>query len=158
MPPPYTLPRERGRAVRGSAVPAERLRLSGRALAETMLTRAGPRKFIASSRAPRMSFGSLTKKPLPPKAFHDAVITRAVDQRVGLHLEHRIFRNPRACGTDAAIVEHDDFDRQVVARQRLHLHARKADRRVSRKVDDRTVRGARWAAAIAWPRPRPIVP
>ena len=34
----------------------------------TTLTRAGPGKFIASSRAPRRSFGSSTKKPLPPKA------------------------------------------------------------------------------------------
>ena len=34
----------------------------------TTLTRAGPRKLIASSRAPRRSFGSSTKKPLPPKA------------------------------------------------------------------------------------------
>src|SRR5262249_18672956 len=34
----------------------------------TTLTRAGPGKFIASSRAPRKSFGSSTKKPLPPKA------------------------------------------------------------------------------------------
>src|SRR5262245_11835637 len=34
----------------------------------TTLTRAGPRKFIASSRAPGRSFGSSTKKPLPPKA------------------------------------------------------------------------------------------
>jgi hypothetical protein len=32
------------------------------------LTRAGPWKFIAASRAPRKSFGSSTKKPLPPKA------------------------------------------------------------------------------------------
>jgi hypothetical protein len=34
----------------------------------TMLTSAGPRKFIASSRAPRMCFGSSTKNPFPPKA------------------------------------------------------------------------------------------
>jgi hypothetical protein len=34
----------------------------------TTLTRAGPRWFIASSRAPFKSFGSSTKKPLPPKA------------------------------------------------------------------------------------------
>src|SRR5215471_7940752 len=34
----------------------------------TTLTRAGPRKLIASSRAPRRSFGSSTKKPLPPNA------------------------------------------------------------------------------------------
>jgi hypothetical protein len=34
----------------------------------TMLTSAGPRWFIASSRAPRMCFGSSTKKPLSPKA------------------------------------------------------------------------------------------
>jgi hypothetical protein len=34
----------------------------------TTLTRAGPRKFIASSSAPFRSFGSSTKKPLPPKA------------------------------------------------------------------------------------------
>src|SRR5260370_27271758 len=34
----------------------------------TTLTSAGPRKSIASSRAPGRSFGSSTKKPLPPKA------------------------------------------------------------------------------------------
>src|SRR6185437_15705017 len=34
----------------------------------TMLTRAGPLNFIASSRAFLMSFGSLTKAPKPPKA------------------------------------------------------------------------------------------
>src|SRR5262245_16988582 len=34
----------------------------------TTLTRAGPQKLIASSRAPRRSFGSSTKTPLPPKA------------------------------------------------------------------------------------------
>src|SRR2546430_6182492 len=35
----------------------------------TTLTRAGPREFIASSRAPRRAFGSSTKKPLPPKPY-----------------------------------------------------------------------------------------
>src|SRR5437899_9064850 len=66
----------------------------------TTLTRAGPRKFIASSRAPRMFFGSSTKKPLPPgpapaKAggFHHPVVAGAVDQRVGLHVEHRVVRD-----------------------------------------------------------------
>src|SRR5215469_8931197 len=34
----------------------------------TTLTKAGPRKFIASSSAPRRFFGSSTRKPLPPKA------------------------------------------------------------------------------------------
>src|SRR5262249_44992169 len=34
----------------------------------TTLTSAGPGKSIASSSAPRMSFGFSTKKPLPPKA------------------------------------------------------------------------------------------
>jgi hypothetical protein len=34
----------------------------------TTLTSAGPRKLIASSRAPRRSFGSSTMTPLPPKA------------------------------------------------------------------------------------------
>src|SRR6185503_3184139 len=34
----------------------------------TMLTRAGPLNFIASSSAFLMSFGSLTKAPKPPKA------------------------------------------------------------------------------------------
>src|SRR5262249_4081584 len=34
----------------------------------TALTGAGPRKFIAWGGAPRRSFGSSTKKPLPPKA------------------------------------------------------------------------------------------
>src|SRR5262249_35686750 len=34
----------------------------------TTLTSAGPRKFIASSRALRISFGFSTSRPLPPKA------------------------------------------------------------------------------------------
>ena len=80
--------------------------------------------------------------PAPAKAggFHDAVIARAVDQRVGLHVEHRIFRDLGHAGTDAAIVQDHDLAREVVADERLHLHAREADRRVAGEVDDRPVR------------------
>jgi hypothetical protein len=81
----------------------------------TTLTRAGLRKFIASSRVPRRSFGSSTKKPLPPgpapaKAggFHHPVVAGSVNERIGLDVEHRVFRDLGHAGADAAIVEHDD--------------------------------------------------
>ncbi len=81
----------------------------------TTLTRAGPRWFIASSRAPFRSVGFSTKKPLPlgpapvkAGGFHHPVVAGAVDQGVGLHVEHRVCRDLGHAGADAAIVEDDD--------------------------------------------------
>src|SRR5215510_14225885 len=49
----------------------------------TTLTRAGPGKFIASSRAPRRSFGILDKEALAAEGLHYPVIAGAVNQCVG---------------------------------------------------------------------------
>ena len=105
----------------------------------TTLTRAGPRKFIASSSAPLQVLRILDEEALAAEGLHHLVVAGAVDQRVRLHVEHRVFRDLRHARADAAIVEHDDLDREVVAAERLHLHAGEADRRVARDLDDRPV-------------------
>src|SRR6516162_2942628 len=85
-----------------SAMPAELLWLSGRALAEHDVDQR------RSAVVHRLVEGAadvlwiLDKKALAAKGFHDTVITRAIDQRVGLHVEHRIFRDLGHAGADAA--------------------------------------------------------
>ena len=80
-----------------SAGPAELLRLTGALRDHDVDLRRCPRWFVASARAPFRFFGSSTKKPLPPGpapvktgGFHDAVITCAPNQRVGLHVDHAV--------------------------------------------------------------------
>jgi hypothetical protein len=69
-----------------SAVPSELLGFLAEPCEITTLTSAGPREFIASSRAPFRSFGTLRKKPLPPGLrrrrpgdLHHPVVAGAVD-------------------------------------------------------------------------------
>src|SRR5262245_3155046 len=81
----------------------------------------------------------LDKEALAAEGLHYPVIAGAVNQCVGLQVEHRAFRDLRHARADAAIVQDDDLGREVVTDQRLHLHARKADRRVAGEVDDRPV-------------------
>src|SRR5436309_14812508 len=45
----------------------------------------------------------------------------------------------RVSRADAAVVEDDDLDRELIAAGRFHLHAGEADRRVARDRDDRLV-------------------
>src|SRR5262249_55936515 len=73
----------------------------------------------------------LDKEALAAEGLHYPVIAGAVNQCVGLQVEHRAFRDLRHARADAAIVQDDDLGREVVTDQRLHLHARKADRRVA---------------------------
>jgi len=120
-------------------VPAERLRLTGGALREHDVDEGAAavvhRLFEGALEVLRL----LDKEAFAAEGFHHPVIAGAVDQRVRLHVEHRVVRDLGHAGADAAVVEHDDFDREVVANERLHLHAREADRRVAGEVDDRPV-------------------
>ena len=60
----------------------------------------------------------LDKEALAAEGLHHPVIAGAVDQRVGLHVEHRVVRDLRHAGADAAIVQHDDLGRHPVAHRR----------------------------------------
>src|SRR5208282_5610348 len=94
-----------------SAVPAELLRFTGRALRQHDIDqrRAAVVHRLVEGAADVLRV--LDKEALAAKGFHDAVIAGTIDQRVWLHVEHRIFWDLRHAGTDAAIVEHDDLDR-----------------------------------------------
>src|SRR6516162_1117069 len=93
-----------GDAVSGSAVPAELLRLSGRALREHDVDQRRTAVVHGFVEGAADVLRVLDKKALAAKGFHDAVIAGTIDQRVGLHVEHRIFRDLGHAGTDAAIV------------------------------------------------------
>src|SRR6201984_1601953 len=105
----------RGYFSRRSAVPAELLRLSGRALAEHDVDQRRTAVVHRLVEGAADVFRVLDKKALAAKGFHDLVIARAIDQRVGLHVEHRVFRALGHAGADAAIVEHDGLYWQGVA-------------------------------------------
>src|SRR5438445_5163547 len=119
-PSPRPSPRTRGEGgVAGLAVPAELLRLAARALAEHDVDQRRSAVVHGFVEGAADVLWILDEEALAAKGFHDAVITRAVDQRLGLHVEHRVFRDLGHARADAAIVEHDDLDRQVGAAQRL---------------------------------------
>src|SRR5438105_9751304 len=132
--------RAEGRCANRSAVPAELLRLPGGALRDHDVDEGGAAVVHRLVEGALQVLRVLDKEALAAEGFHHPVVAGAVDQRVGLHVEHRVVRDLRHAGADAAVVQNDDLDRQVVAAQRLHLHAGEADRRISRQVDDRTVR------------------
>jgi hypothetical protein len=112
-------------------VPAELLGLPGGALRDHDVDEGGTAVVHRLIEGAANILRVLDKEALAAEGFHHPVIARAVDQRVGLHVEHRVFRDLGRAGADAAIVEDDNFDREVVADQGLHLHAGEADRRVA---------------------------
>ena len=76
-------------------VPAELLRLSGRALAEHDVDQRRSAVVHRLVEGATNVFRVLDKKALAAKGFHDAVIAGAPNERIGLHVEHRIFRELR---------------------------------------------------------------
>jgi hypothetical protein len=50
----------------------------------------------------------LDEEALAAEGFYHPVVAGAVDQRVGLHVEHRVFRDFGHARADAAIVQHHD--------------------------------------------------
>src|SRR5262249_31789035 len=137
--PPAQLAGERESSVTKSAVPTELLLLAGGALRDHDVDEGGAAEVHRLVEGAAQVLRVLDKEALAAEGLHPPVIAGAVNQRVGLHVEHRVFRDLWHAGADAAIVQDDDLGWEVVADQRLHLHARKADRRVAREVDDRLV-------------------
>jgi hypothetical protein len=99
---------EQGRAAGGgvafsrSAVPAELLRLPRGALREHDMSERGTaevHRFVEG--AARISRG-LDKEALAAEGFDHPVVAGAVDQRVRLHVESRVFRDFGHAGADAA--------------------------------------------------------
>src|SRR3989442_7787106 len=119
--------RPRGsRSVSRSAMPAELLRLARRLLRDHDVDE---RRALEGRRLLQrvlQILWILDEPALAAERLHHLVVARAVDQRVGLEVLERVVRVLRVSGADAAVVEDDDLDRQVVAAGRLHLHAREA--------------------------------
>src|SRR5262249_54518178 len=122
-----------------SAMPGELLRLAGGALRDHDVDQGGTAKVHRLVERTAQVLRVLDKETLAAEGLHHPVVARAPDQRVWLQVEHRVFRDLRHAGADAAVVQDDDLGRKVVTYKRLHLHAGKADRRVAREVDDRPV-------------------
>src|SRR5262245_35981679 len=129
------VPEERA-SVTKSAVPAELLRLAGGALRNHDVNEGGAAEAHRLVEGAAKVLRVFDKDALAAEGLHHPVVPGAVNQCVGLQVEHRAFRDLRHAGADAAIVQDDDLGREVVADQRLHLHAGKADRRVAREMDD----------------------
>src|SRR2546430_13407037 len=120
-------------------MPAELLLLAGGALRDHDVDEGGTAEVHRLVEGAAQVLRILDKEALAAEGLHYPVIAGAVNQCAGLHVEHRAFRDLRHAGADAAIVQDYDLGREVVTDQRLHLHARKADRRVAREMDDRPV-------------------
>jgi hypothetical protein len=118
------------------AVPAELLRPPGSTLRDDDVDEGGAAVVYRLSEGALEVLRILDEETLAAEGFHHPPVARAVDEGIGFHVEHRVFRDLGHAGADAAIVQDDDLDREIVVAQRLHLHARKADRGVAREVDD----------------------
>src|SRR5215469_10631255 len=108
------LPAERASVAR-SAVPAELLRLAGGALRDHNVDEGGAAEVHRLVEGAAQVLRILDKEALAAEGLHHSVITGAVNQRVGFHVKHWVFRDLRHAGTDATIVQDDDLGREVVA-------------------------------------------
>jgi hypothetical protein len=63
-----------------------------------MLTSAGPRKFVRLVEGALQVLRGLDKEVRAAKGFRHPVLAGPVDQRVRLHVEHRVFRDFRHTG------------------------------------------------------------
>src|SRR5690349_17187253 len=103
-PYPNTLPQRGEWGGGSSAVPAELLRLAGGTLREHDVDQRGTAVVHRLVEGAADVLRVLDKEALAAKGFHNAVIAGAIDQRVGLHVEHRVVRDLGHTGADAAIV------------------------------------------------------
>jgi hypothetical protein len=118
---------------------AELLRLPRGALADHDVDQRRPSEVHRFVEGAANVLRVLDEEALAAEGFHHPVLEGAVNEGVRLQVEYRVFRDLGHAGADAAIVQHHDLDREVVANERFHLHAGEADRRVSGEVDDRPV-------------------
>src|SRR5215471_12750753 len=108
-------------SVTKSAMPAELLRLASGALRDHDVDEGGAAEVHRLVEGAAQVLWILDKEALAAEGVHYPVIASAVNQCVGLHVEHRAFRDLRHAGADAAIVQDDDLGWEVVTDQRLHL-------------------------------------
>src|SRR5262249_32340052 len=91
-----------------STMPGEILRLAGGSLREHDIDQRRSLELHGLVERAANMLRVLDEESLAAESLHHPVVTRAIDQRVGLELEHRVFRDLRHAGADAAIVEDDD--------------------------------------------------
>src|SRR5262245_8775277 len=102
--PRAQLPEERA-SVTKSAMPAELLLLAGGALRDHDVDEGGAAEVHRLVEGAGQVLRILDKEALAAEGVHYLVIAGAVDQCVGLQVEHRAFRDLRHAGADAAIVQ-----------------------------------------------------
>src|SRR5262249_6752219 len=88
-----------------STVPAELLWLAGRALGDHDVDEGGAAEVHRTIEGAGQILRVLDKEALAAEGVHHPVIAGAVNQCVGLEVEHRVFRDLRHAGADAAIVQ-----------------------------------------------------
>src|SRR5262245_54854293 len=96
-----------------SAMPAELLRLAGGALRDDDVDKGGAAEAHRLVEGAAQVLRILDKEALAAEGLHYLVIAGAVNQCVGLQVEHRAFRDLRHARANAAIVQDDDLDREV---------------------------------------------
>src|SRR5438067_2146005 len=113
----------RGAPPSHSAMPLELLRLAGGLLGDHHVHE---RRALEGHRLLQRGLQILRvldEPALAAEGLHHLVVARAVDQRVRPHVLQRVLGMLRVARPDAAVVEHDDLDRELIAAHRLHLHA-----------------------------------
>src|SRR5262249_1880055 len=101
--------REERASVTKSAMPAELLRLAGGALRDHDVNEGGAAEVHRLVEGAAQVLRVLDKEALAAEGLHYPVIAGAVNQCVGLHVEHRAFRDLQHAGADAAIVQDNDL-------------------------------------------------
>jgi hypothetical protein len=76
-------------------VAAELLRIAGGALRDHDIDEGRAAEVHRLVNGALQVLWALDKKALATEVFHRPVVARALDERVGLHVEHRVFRNER---------------------------------------------------------------
>src|SRR6266568_2830066 len=84
-----------------SAVPAELLRLAGGVLRDHDIDEGGAAEAHRLVEGAAQVLRVLDKEALAAEGLHHPVIAGAVDQCVGLHVEHWVFRDLRHAGAEA---------------------------------------------------------
>src|SRR5262249_33510403 len=85
-----------------SAMPGDLVALGGGVVGEHAVDEGGAAEVLRLLEGAAEVLWILNKEALAAEGFHDPVVPRAVNQCVGLHFEHRAFRDLRHAGADAA--------------------------------------------------------
>ena len=94
-----------------SAVPAELLLLARGALRQDDVDEGGALEFHRLVEGLLDVFRLLDEGAEAAEGLHHLVVARPPNQSIRLQVEHRVRRDFRHAGTDAAVVQDDDLDR-----------------------------------------------